>query len=427
LDGSNAVVELTYGGGGTAPTITASNWQCASLNGITYFFQSGFDPLIYDPAVSTTTFRRVSEKSGYAGTIPLANVGISAFGRLWVADTTTNNVTITFSDLLTGHIWSGGTSGTLDVSRVWPNGADQIMGLSAHNGYLFIFGKRQILIYQNATTPSTMSLSDSISNIGCIARDSISTTGTDIVFLSNSGVRSLLRTIQEKSAPLRDLSKNVRNDLMTNVGSEVLANIKSTYSESNGFYLLTLPVTKAVYIFDTKAQLQDGSARVTTWDTIEPTSLHSRRNGDLLIGKNGYIGKYGTYLDHASTYRVQYFTNYSNLNQTEVTSIVKKISVVVIGGSNQGFVIKWGYDFNGQYYSSTLNIPVTSVAEYGTAEYGANGSPVAFYSSGIQLSTLVAQGSGFGNVVQTGYEVQINGSPISIQKIEIQTKDGKKV
>ena len=427
LDSSNAVVELTYGGGGTAPTITASNWQCASLNGITYFFQSGFDPLIYDPAVSTTTFRRVSEKSGYTGTIPLANVGISAFGRLWVADTTTNNVTITFSDLLTGHIWSGGTSGTLDVSRVWPNGADQIMGLSAHNGFLFIFGKRQILIYKNATTPSTMSLDDSISNIGCIARDSIATTGTDIVFLSNSGVRSLLRTIQEKSAPLRDLSKNVRNDLMTNVGSEVLANIKSTYSESNGFYLLTLPVTKAVYIFDTKAQLQDGAARVTTWDSIEPTSLHSRRNGDLLIGKNGYIGKYGTYLDHATSYRVQYFTNYSNLNQTEVTSIVKKISVVVIGGSNQGFIIKWGYDFAGQYYSATLNIPVTSVAEYGTAEYGANGSPVAFYSSGIQLSTLVAQGSGFGNVVQTGYEVQINGSPISIQKIEIQTKDGKKV
>ena len=427
LDSANAVVELTYGGGGTAPTITASNWQCASLNGITYFFQSGFDPLIYDPTVSTTTFRRVSEKSGYAGTVPLANVGISAFGRLWVADTTTNNVTITFSDLLTGHIWSGGTSGTLDVSRVWPNGADQIVGLSSHNGYLFIFGKRQILIYQNATTPSTMSLSDSISNIGCLSRDSIATTGTDIVFLSNSGVRSLLRTIQEKSAPLRDLSKNVRNDLMTSVGSEVLANIKSTYSESNGFYLLTLPVTKSVYIFDTKSQLPDGSARVTTWDSIEPTSLHSRRNGDLLIGKNGFIGKYGTYLDHASTYRLQYFTNYSNLNQTEVTSIVKKISVVVIGGSNQGFIIKWSYDFSGQFASASLNIPVTSVAEYGTAEYGANGSPVAFYSSGIQLSTLVAQGSGFGNVVQTGYEVQINGAPISIQKIEIQTKDGKKV
>jgi len=41
LNGANAVTELTYGGGGTAPTITASNWSCASLNGITYFFQVG--------------------------------------------------------------------------------------------------------------------------------------------------------------------------------------------------------------------------------------------------------------------------------------------------------------------------------------------------------------------------------------------------
>jgi hypothetical protein len=72
-----------------------------------------------------------------------------------------------------------------------------------------------------------------------------------------------------------------------------------------------------------------------------------------------------------------------------------------------------------------LNIPVTSVAEYGIAEYGDNGVPVANYSAGIQLSTLVGQASGFGKVVQTGYEVQINSSPVSIQKIEIQAKNGK--
>ena len=425
LDGSNAVVELTYGGGGTAPTITASNWQCASLNGITYFFQSGFDPLIYDPAVSTTTFRRVSEKTGYTGTVPLGNIVISAFGRLWVADTTTDNVTITFSDLLAGHNWTGGTSGTLDVSRVWANGADQIMGLGAHNNFLVIFGKRQILVYSGATTPSTMSLADTIGNIGCLSRDSIVSTGSDIVFLSNSGVRSLLRTIQEKSAPLRDLSKNVRNDLMTYVAGETLANVKAVYSEVNAFYLLTLPVAKQVYVFDTKAQLQDGSARVTTWDSIEPTALLARRNGDLLIGKNGYIGKYGTYLDHTSSYRFQYYTNYADLGDQNVTSILKKISVVVIGGTNQIFTIKWSYDFTGQYYASQATIPLSSVAEYGIAEYGANGSPVAYYSTGIQIGTLVGQASGFGKVVQTAYEVEINGSAISIQKIEIQAKNGK--
>jgi hypothetical protein len=427
LDGSNAIVELTYGGGGTAPTITASNWQCASLNGITYFFQSGYDPLIYDPAVSTTTYRRVSEKTGYSGTVPLGNIVISAFGRLWVADTTTNNATITFSDLLAGHNWTGGTSGSLNVAQVWPNGSDQIMGLGAHNGFLIIFGKRQILVYSSPTTPSSLALSDSIGNIGCLSRDSIVTTASDIVFLSNSGVRSLMRTIQEKSAPLRDLSKNVRNDLMGYVASETLSDIKAVYSEVNAFYLLTLPVAKQVYVFDTKAQLQDGSARVTTWDSIEPTALLSRRNGDLLIGKKGYVGKYGTYYDHASSYRFQYYTNYADLGDQNITSILKKISVVVIGGTNQIFTIKWSYDFSGQYYATQATIPISTVAEYGMAEYGANGSPIAYYSTGIQIGTLVGQASGYGKVVQTAYEIEIAGASISIQKIEIQAKHGKLV
>jgi len=422
-----SVVELTYGGGGTAPTITASNWQCASLNGITYFFQTGHDPLVYDPAVSTTTYKRVTEKTGYAATVPQANIVISAYGRLWAANTTADNVTVYFSDLLAGHVWSTGTSGSLNVSQVWPNGSDEITGLAAHNGFLLIFGKRQILIYSGATTPSTMTLTDAVSNIGCIARDSIANTGTDVIFLSNSGIRSFLRTIQEKSAPLRDLSKNVRNDLMTIVAAETLANIKAVYSESNAFYLINFPTAAQVYCFDTKAALQDGSSRVTVWDSITPTAFLARRNGDLLIGKNGYVGKYGTYLDHASTYRLQYFTTYADLGNPNVTSILKRIAVVVIGGSNQGFIIKWGYDFSGQYYSTTLTIPVSTVAEYGTAEYGANGSPVAYYSQGIALQTLVGQTSGSGKTVQTGYETEINGYPVSIQKIEIQAKNGKLV
>jgi hypothetical protein len=100
-----SVTELTYGGGGSAPTISASNWQCASLNGITYFFQTGHDPLIYDPAVSTTTYRRVSEKTGYVGTVPSGNVAISAYGRLWVASSSTDKVTDCRSCVVWWHDW----------------------------------------------------------------------------------------------------------------------------------------------------------------------------------------------------------------------------------------------------------------------------------------------------------------------------------
>ncbi len=420
LNGSNAVTELTYGGGGTAPTITASNWSCASLNGITYFFQTGHDPLIFDPAVSTTTYRRVSEKTGYVGTVPSGNIVLAAFGRLWVANTATVKNTVYFSDLLAGHVWSTGTAGSLNVDRVWPQGADEVQGIAAHNGFLIIFGKRQILVYANATTPSTMTLADTVGGIGCIARDSIQSTGKDVLFLSNSGVRSFARTIIEKSAPLGDLSKNVRSDLMSIVAGETLANIKSVYSESEAFYLLTLPSVNEVYCFDTRTQLQDGSFRITNWNSIQPTALLSRRNGDLLIGKNGYIGKYGTYQDHTSVYRMQYFTNHADLGNQNVTSLLKRLKVIVIGGTNQYVTMKWGFDFSANYLSANVLIPTQGVYEYGIAEYN-----VAEYSDGVALQILSAQASGSGKIVQTGYEANINGAPLSIQRIEIQSKDGK--
>ena len=420
LDSSNAVVELTYGGGGTAPTITASNWSCASLNGITYFFQVGHDPLIFDPTVSTSTYRRVSEKTGYVGTVPSANIVISAFGRLWAADTASDNVTVFFSDLLAGHVWSTGTAGSLNIDRVWPNGSDEITGLAAHNNFLIIFGKRQILVYANATSPAIITLSDTVGGIGCIARDSIQSTGKDVLFLSNSGVRSFARTIIEKSAPIGDLSKNIRSDFMAIVGSESASNIKTVYSETEAFYLLTVPTVKEVYCFDTRVQLQDGSFRVTIWNSIEPTALLSRRNGDVLIGKNGYIGKYSTYQDHTSSYRMQYFTNHADLGNANVTSLLKRLKVVVIGGTNQFVTIKWGFDFSTNYLSANALIPSQGTSEYGIGEYN-----IAQYSDGIAIQTLVVQASGSGKIVQTGYETNINGTALSMQRIEIQSKDGK--
>jgi predicted nucleic acid-binding protein len=307
---------------------------------------------------------------------------------------------------------------------------DNITGLAAHNNFLIIFGSRQILVYTGAnnpagTSPVTFLLADSVGGIGCIARDSIQQTGKDVLFLSNSGVRSFARTIIEKSLPVGDLSKNVRNDLIQIVNGEDKKNIKSVYSETKAFYLLTLPSVSEVYCFDTRGQLQDGSFRVTRWDSIAPTSLLSRRNGDVLVGKNGFVCKYGTYQDHTSAYRLMYFTNHADLGNQNVTSLLKRIKVVVIGGSNQAVTVKFGFDFAANYQAVNVFIPLQGTSEYGVAEYGANGSPVAEYSDGVALQTLSVPASGSGKIVQTGYESNINGSPLSIQRIEIQSKDGK--
>jgi hypothetical protein len=422
---SGTLTTLTYGGGGTAPTITASNWQMVSLAGALYIFQSGYDPLVFDPALSTTTFRRVSELSGYAGTAQQANCALSAYGRLWTADVSGDKVTVQWCDTKLATKWNSGTAGTLDTTTVWPKGGDNIVGLAAHNGFLFIFGKENILVYQGATTPSTMTLQDVITGIGCIGRDTIAYTGTDVIFLSSTGVRSVLRTIQEKSAPLRELSKNVRNDLISAIASETLANVKSVYSSKEAFYLLTLPVLQSVYCFDMKAQLPDGAARVTTWDSITPKSFCSKQDGTLLLGKAGYVASYSTYYDDTSNYRFQYFTNHTDLGTPSVASILKKLLVVVIGGSNQYVTMKWAYDFTGNYYSANIKIPTQRVAEFGTAEYGSNATTLAEYSGGTALQTLQCYPTGSGKVIQTGYEADIQGFQLSIQKIEIHAKNGK--
>ena len=419
LDGSS-LVELTYGGGGTAPTISDANWQIATLNGIAYFYQRGYDPLIFDPAVSSTTFRRVSEKSGYAGTAQQGNCVISAYGRLWTADTSTDKNTVAFSDLQAGHVWTTGTSGTLNVGEVWPAGADEITALGAFNNFLIIFGRRQILIYSGASNPSTMTLNDAIVGYGCIARDSVANTGTDLLFLSDSGVRSLLRTIQEKSNPLREASKNVRDELMVYLNSETAENIKAVYSGIEAFYLLNLPSSGITYCFDTRQALQDGSARVTQWDNINPTAMFAAKNRLLYLGKAGYLARYAGYNDNTSTYRFEYYTTYVDLGSPTVTSILKRIQVTCVGGSGIDLAIKWDFDYLYAYRSQTLTVQDQTVAEYGLGEYGASQ-----YSSGVVLDILSAQASGAGKVVQLGFEAEINGQQLSIQKVDILAKQGK--
>lgn len=418
---SSTLTTLTYGGGGVAPTLTLNNWQFCQLGGVGVVFQRGYDPLIFDPAVSTTTFRRLSEKTGYTGTVPLANCGLSAYGRLWAADTSTNKNTVYWSDTLTTHNWTAGTSGTLNLLGVWPSGGDEITALAAHNNFLIIFGRKQILIYSGANNPATMVLADSIANIGCIARDSVQNTGEDILFLSDSGVRSLERTIQEKSAPLRGVSKNVFTDLKAYLDVETVANIKSAYSPTEAFYLLTFPASQITYCFDMRAPLPDGSARATTWEGVASTAFCYSKSRDLYLGRAGFVGKYSGYSDNGSAYRMKYAGTWVDFGEPIQTTILKNIRMDFLGVLNQSVTVKWGFDFNaGSLTTTSFLTGIAASVEYGSAEFG-----ISEYQGGGGVAAVNVNGSGSGKVLQTGFEANINGYTLSAQKIELITKDGR--
>lgn len=415
----STLTKLTYGGGGSAPTISASNWMMAPLNGALYLYQSGHDPLVFDPSSSTTTYKRISEVSGYAGTVQNANIVISAYGRTWSANTTSDKNTIQFSDLLAGQVFSTGTSGSLNVSQVWPNGADEIMGMAIHNHYLYVFGRRQILIYSHADDPTNLALADTLTGVGCMARDSVVVTGSDILFLSDSGVRSMQRTIQEKSAPMRDLSLNVRDDIVAEIASENEDDINAVYSDKDAFYLLALPSRGLVYCFDMRGTLQNGASRVTTWDGLIPYAMKYTRAKTLLLGKAGYVGTYTGYLDNGSTYTLKYYTNYFDFGQPTTLKILKKVGVTVIGGGGYPVVMRFGFDFSDILNSRNFNLANASVAEYNIAEYN-----IGEYG-GSAFDNKIINVGGTGRVLQLGFETTVNNKSISIQKLDVYVKAGR--
>jgi hypothetical protein len=250
--------------------------------------------------------------------------------------------------------------------------------------------------------------------VGCIARDSVKNTGVDLVFLSEDGVRSFQRVVQEKSMPMRDISKNVRSELTSLVRIQN-SPIKAHYSADEAFYLLSLETSEIVYCFDMRSALQDGSHRVTTWSVINPLCYALTTNGDTYIGKPTGIVKYSGYLDNAEKFQMRYFSNPVDFGNSSNLKFLKKFNLTIIGGQNTETALNWGYDYLTDYSKQSFNFGTSNLAEYGVAEY----NEAAEYSASIVIQTPKVNGSGSGSVVTFGIEAQINDAAFSIQKIDI--------
>ena len=400
-------------------TITTNNWKIVSFNDHAFLFQRGYEPLVYSDHAGTVD--KMSSHAHATGTPPQGHEVLAAFGRLWVADFTADKSTIYWSDLLDGTAWSGGSTGSIDITKVWPTGYDTIVALAAHNGFLVIFGRNSIVIYSGADDPATMTLSDTISNIGCVNRDAVVSTGRDLIFLDDSGVRSLARTIQEKSAPIGDVSKNVNNDIKSLFAAET-GNISLHYSPQEAFVLLNFPVLAVVYAFDTRFPLQDGSYRATTWSSISPLAFTHTVNDKMYIGVKDGIGEYKTYTDNTASYQLSYFSHPLSFGNTSNLKFLKKINLTTFDGAESTVVLNWAYDYSGAYKKQAYTLPQSNVGQYNISEF----NTTAEYSSSISLiNRQKINASGQGTVVAIGAETTIDGKPIAIQEINIQALMGR--
>lgn len=407
-----------------ALSVSADNWKFVNFNGLCFGLQTGHALIFYSGSGNFTTVTPSS------GTVPTGNELLGAFGRLWgvMADKTT----IKWSGLLDGSSWNAGGAGSINLLSVWGE-ADEIVSLAAFNASLVVFGKRNIVFLGDGTgstlgiNPAQMYVSDIIPGIGCIARDSVrNVNGDDLVFLSYNGVQSLRRVIQEKSNPLRNISANIRDYLVSRLSSESVDNIRSVFMPRDGIYLLIFPTTSNIFCFSTKGELQDGTWRATEWDGFIPKSIAVLEDGlTVYAGVAGKLYSHSGTTDNGSTYRYVYRSGWLSMSEEVMNriKILKRLSAVAYLSGSTTVTFRWSFDFSNTFsYLSVSSTSPTTGAEWGLGEWG-----LGEFGGSFGLREFEIPASGSGQFIQIGVEADISGDQFALQQSQIFAKVGRLV
>jgi hypothetical protein len=228
---------------------------------------------------------------------------------------------------------------------------------------------------------------------------------------------------------MRELSLNIRDDLVSFLAVETMNNVRSVYFEEEAFYLLMLPGSRTMIYFDMRSALPNGAARATFWrasDGVIYKAAVNTQDRKLLLGVPDGIAEYKGYRDNNSTYQFEYLTTASDLGNPTTNKLLKRAELAVIGSGEQDFTFRYGYDYTLNLNTTTItrDFGVTSLSRFGmTFLYG-----VARYSSvGIGIQNIKIPLGGSGKVVQFGINSTIDDEPLSVQKIDVYLKTGKTI
>ena len=447
-------VEIVFTAGGTsiykgvvaptnitpAGTITDSNWQMLTLNNRVYMIQEGHDPLVYSH-LSASSAGAQDTLAVNTTSMPRAQCGTSAYGRIWLANCDNDNHQVVYwSQRINGENYNipsgeggddGSEGGSINVALYWPTGYDEIQALASHNGRLVIFGKDNILVYAQAEgwpaaaqSAGGMYLEDSIRGIGCIARDTVQSTGTDVIFLDSSGLRSLGRVIQEKSAPIGEISANVRTELSAvMLQRDDNALVKSVFMPEERLYVL-INTSGAAIVFETSVtDPQTGGMRATRWVGLTARAGSYNNGTTLFADTGGVVTEYTGYLDKGETYRMRYYTHFLSFGDSAKIKAPKKIYFTMVTGAAVAVSTFWGFDYQNNSRSSSINIPALGTpAEFGVSEFS-----IGEYGGGVNTFRRSANVTGKGTTLQVGIELPVSNEPFSLQEITIKTLLGRTI
>ena len=460
--------DAAYPSSGASVKHTVSNstgkWQFINFNRRLTCIHEGIVPQRYDGSESTkwAAFNNAHRPAGVSSGEFKPSCGMGFYGRMWIGGVAEEKDVLYYSTLLdaddfrTTAVNGASNGGHIDLKTVW--GVDDIVAIAPFYGKLVVFGKNNIAIYDSPNIIGSIQLNEVIQGVGCVARDSVQAIGDDLVFLSSTGLRSFGRTTEKDKVPLQDYSINIKDTLIRNIGQST--NVKAVYVENEGIYILSFVDNNITYVFDFKHFTPNNAPRVTTWsfnNDREPASLTYTVLYGLLIGqKDGSIATYDGYYDadlasNGTTvtnapYVSSIATTWVNLGQSVAASLLKRLFLVLEGGSGANLGLKWYKDFSpnpSNITQITLN-PVTtgnnSLWGASSSLYGALNVGGAHANSGHN-STLHSSASTFkpvfglreyktpltGSAKNLKLEIDItsNGFDASLQDLTLLHKQGK--
>ena len=431
---------------------TTGAWQFVNFNDRLHCFHAGVIPQRYDGSLgSGSKWTAHATDPASIGTLFDPSCGMGYYGRIWVGGVNEAKDVVYYSNLLDGDDWTGGDTGLIDLAKVW--GTDEIVALAPYFGKLVIFGKNNIVIYDSPMDVESLAVNEVIRGVGLVSRDTVQAIGDDLVFLSNTGLRSLGRTTEKDKLPLTDLSVNIKDRLIRNIGQST--NVKSVYVENEGIYIMSFVDKNINYVFDFKHITPNEAPRVTTWtfdNDREPASMiYTDLYSGLLVGQKdgsiaGYEQWYDTDLAGASTYTDASYTwsletVWVNLGESIAASLLKRLFMVIEGGSGATMGLKWYKDFS-VTPSTTTSIVLNPVTTGTTSLWGASSS---LYGATTATHTHVAAThpsnstyapvfglreyrtplTGSAKNLKLAIDIESNGFDASLQDLTLLHKQGK--
>jgi hypothetical protein len=404
-----------------------NNWTSAQLNNEVYFHLT--NSINQDTKVFS--FASLSFAEGNAS-VPAGKTICAAFQRLWVGGVRSNPNTLYWSVLSDGDDFTGVGSGSLDLLTVW--GDDEIVAIREFGNLLAVFGFDNILLLANpfnATFASdgsgvpatTMQVAEVIKGVGCVSRECAVQLGEEIAFLSKTGLRTLGRTVQEKSLPLSEVSQNIDDEIRevaeTARGNYVANDyrVKMAWDPRNRRVLVTNPNSAYTYCFEMGRRLEGGAAAVTKWDlgffamtwaefgnTFTPHLCCAAAPSGFTEGLGSLGSIVGNTTVENESFTFTYSTPWLHLDAPAMNKILKRmvLSYETPFSVTKSVTVSWYYD-----YSATAA---------GTFTF-TTGSGGAFENTLVPLS-------GNGGIVRFKIDIAAN-SGVGLQRIATQFKRGR--